>query len=68
MCIGLVIGSICQDTPLLPAGMIVYRAIHDLMALLKCKMSGNWSLLIHPHAQSIFGWLTANHGYPRMAF
>ena len=67
-CIGLVIGGIHWDALLLPAGMIVHWAICDSMALLVCKMSGNWSLLIHPHAQSIFGWLAANHGYPRMAF
>ena len=27
---------------------------------------GSWSWEIHPLAQSIFGWVVVNHGYPRM--
>ena len=27
---------------------------------------GNWSWEIHPQAQSIFGWVAVNQGYPRM--
>ena len=68
MCIKLVMGGVCWHIFLRPAGIVVHCAIHDSIAFLVCKMSGNWSLSIHPHAQSIFGWLAANHGYPRIAF
>ena len=68
MCIDSVMGGICQSGFLWPAGVAVHDAIQDSMAFLVCRMSGSWVLLIHPLAQSIFGWLAANHGYPRMTF
>ena len=67
-CIRLLMGGVCRSALLHPAGVVIHHAIHDSIAFLMCKMSGNWSLLIHPHAQSIFGWLAVNHGYPKMAF
>ena len=68
ICMELVASDICLGGFLLPAGVTVHQVIHDSMAFLVCRMSGSWPLLIHPWAQSIFGWLAVNHGYPRMAF
>jgi hypothetical protein len=31
------------------------------------KTIGNWVWSIHPFFQSILGWTTVNHGYPKMA-
>ena len=60
--------SVHQSGFLRLAGVAVHNVIRDSMAFLVCRMSGSWLLLIHPLAQSIFGWLAANHGYPRIAF
>ena len=67
-CMEFVMGGVCQSGFLQPVGVVVHDAIQDSMAFLVCRMSGNWLLSIHPQAQSIFGWLAVNHGYPRMAF
>ena len=67
-CMGSVMDGICQGGFLQPAGVAMHHAMHDSIAFLVHKMSGDWVLSIHPHAQSIFGWLATNHGYPRMAF
>ena len=50
-----------QGGLLLLTGVTVHRPMHDSMAFLVHRISGSWVLLIHPHAQSIFGWLAANH-------
>ena len=55
MCIKLVVGGICRDILLQPVGIIVHHVICDSIAFFMHRMSGNWSLLIHPHAQLIFG-------------
>ena len=67
-CIELMMGNVWQLSFLCPAGVMVHRAIRDSRAFLVWRMSSSCSLSIHPQAQSIFGWLAANHGYPRMAF
>ena len=63
-----VMGGIHRSGFLCPAGVAVQDAIWDSMAFLMHRMSGSWLLSIHPLAQLIFGWLAANHGYPRIAF
>ena len=67
-CMGVVMGNAHRSGFLLPAGMVMHNAIQDSRAFLVRRISGNWLLSIHPHTQSIFGWLAANHGYPRIAF
>ena len=67
-CMEFVIGGICQSGFLWLAGVVVHNVIRDSMAFLVHRMSYSWLLSIHPQAQSIFGWLVANHGYPRIAF
>ena len=68
MCMEFVMGGICRSGFLQPAGVAVHDAIWDSMAFLVHRMSGSWLLSIYPWAQSIFGWLAVNHGYPRIAF
>ena len=61
-------GGVHQSGFLQLAGVAVHNLIRDSMAFRVCRMSGSWLLSIHPQAQSIFGWLAMNHGYPRIAF
>ena len=50
-----------QGSFLLPSGVTMHHPMHDSRAFLVHRISGSWVLLIHPCAQSIFGWLAANH-------
>ena len=47
---------------LLPPGVTAHCLMRDSRAFLVRRISGSWVLSIHPHAQSIFGWLAVNHG------
>ena len=53
---------------LCPAGVQMHCPICDSVAFLVHRMRGSWLLSIHPWAQSIFGCIAVNHGYPRIAF
>ena len=55
ICMEFVMGGVLRSGFLQPVGVVVHDAIRDSMALLVRRMSGNWLLLIHPQAQSIFG-------------
>ena len=54
-CIELEVVGFRQFGPFRPAGVIVHCMMCDSMAFLVHRMSGSWLLLIHPHAQLIFG-------------
>ena len=47
-------------------GLICQGRKHALAVSGARSTIGNWSCMIHPQAQSIFGWAAANQGYPRM--
>ena len=61
-CIALMMGDVHWGGFLLPIGVTTHFPIHDSMAFLVHSISGSWVLLIHPLAQSIFGWFAVNHG------
>src|SRR5580692_892309 len=49
-----------------PAGVMLHVPMCVLGFCRFCMMRGNWLASIHPLAQSMFGCVAANHGYPRM--
>ena len=60
-CMESMVGDVHRSGLLLLTGVIMHCLMCDSMAFLVCSISGSWVLLIHPHAQSIFGWFGANH-------
>ena len=52
----------------LPTGVVLHSLMQTFFFLGAHMMSSSWSALIHPQAQSMFGWVAANHGYPKMSF
>ena len=52
----------------LPAGVMLHSPMQTFFFSGTHMMSGNWSALIHPLAQSILGYIAVNHEYPRISF
>ena len=64
----LLAGAYGPFTLCLPAGVMLHLLMWIFFLSGAHMMSSSCSASIYPLAQLMFGWVAANHGYPRMSF